>query len=79
MGIERRLDAAHELELHWVLQSGKVRQLGRADPVLTGDGPTEVDAGGQNVVDESVAHLGVGLEHRKVDVAVTGMAASHHQ
>ena len=78
-GVERRLDPAHQLELDRVLELGERRQLGRADPVLAGDGTAQPDAGGQDVVDELASHRRVGLEHRQVDVAVPGVAAPDHQ
>ena len=78
-GVEGRLDPAHELELHRVLEIGVGGQLRRADPVLARDGAAEAHGRGQDVVEEPMADHGVGLEDREVDVAVADVPTADHQ
>ena len=73
--VERDLDAAHEVDLHRVLELQVVPLLGLADPVLARDRPPERHPDLEQLAHHPVAHLGIGLEDREVDVAVAGVPA----
>ena len=60
-----------------IFELGDVRLLLGADAVLAGDRAAERHARGEDVVDQSFRADGVLLEHREVDVAVAGVAATH--
>src|SRR5918994_2620514 len=77
--VERGLDAAHELDLGRVLELEVVALLFLAHTVLTRDGAAERHARLEQPAQHLVALLGVGLEHREVDVAVAGVTAPGDQ
>ena len=52
--------------------------LGGADAVFAGDGAAQLDAGGEQVLEEQLQLVGVALEHAEVHVAVAGVAAADH-
>ena len=79
IGVERRLDAAHQRQPSGWLQLQKVGALLGADAVLSGDRPAQSRRLRIDRTQEQPPLLAVGLEHREVNVAVTGMAAAGNQ
>src|SRR5947199_1465620 len=79
VGVERDLDAAHELDLGRVLELEVVPLLLLAHAVLARDGTAQRHARLEQPPQDLVALLRIGLEDRQVDVAVAGVTAPGDQ
>ena len=69
----------HESDHHGVSELQEELGLRPPETVLTGDGPAGLHAPLEQRVDQRFADLGIGLEHRQVDVPVARVAAPGHE